>query len=176
MRAVVGGLLVGVWLVSAPVWATTEGDLGTPAPVAGPTVRYRDDKLSVDAHDVGLGALLKAIARESGAELVGAPRTERPVTVSFENIPLKEALERLVGAQNFTLKYQDGGALKAIELRGGQKAAEKAKAEPEKPTSQGNTTPPKGYAFYKAFNRSDPVPGFGDPKKALGHDEPRSEL
>jgi len=52
-----------------------------------PTVRYRNDKLSVDAHGVDLAAVLNAIARESGAELVGAPRAEQTITVAFDDVP-----------------------------------------------------------------------------------------
>ena len=172
MRAAVGGLMIGVWLAGVAGRATAETETKPPAAAAAtPTVHYRDDKVSVDARDVPIASVLEAIARESGAELVGTPRTEGTVTVHLEKVPLKEALERLVGAQNFTLKYQEGGALKAIELRGGQEAAEKPKPEAAAPTAQGNTTPPKWYAFYKTFDGRDPIPLSGDLKRALGRDE-----
>jgi len=170
MRALVGRLLVGVWLVSAGAWAAPEPEKPTP-PAAAPTVRFRNDKLSVDAHDVGLAVLLRAIAKESGAELVGAPRAERPLTISFDDIPIKEALERLVGEQNFTLKYDDQGKLKAIELRGGQEAAEVQKPVETAPTAVGNTEPPKWYAFYKAFDGRDHIPLSADLRKATGKEE-----
>lgn len=174
MRAVVGGLVVGVWLAAGVGHAAPEGEpRPAQAAAAAPTVRYQDDKVSVDARDVPVGAILTAIARESGAELVGAPRDDRTVTLHLDAVPLKEALERLVGEQNFTLKYQEGGALKAIELRGGREAAETPKHEPDKPTAQGNTTPPKWYAFFKAFDRGDVIPLSGDLKKALDRDEAR---
>jgi hypothetical protein len=168
MRVFVGGLLVGAWLVTATVWAAPEPDKASPP---APTVRYRNDKLSVDARGADLAAVLKAIAHESGAELVGAPRAEQTITVAFDDVPLKEALERLVGAQNFTLKYDEGGKLKAIELRGGQEAAEKPKPADTGPTAAGNTTPPKWYAFYKAFDRPDTIPLPPDLRKAFGKDE-----
>jgi hypothetical protein len=167
MRLLVGGLLAGMWLVIAPAWAAPETDKpSTPAP----TVRYRNDRVSLDVRDVGLDVLLKAIAKESGAELLGAARTERTVTIAFDDVPIKEALERLVGAQNFTLKYDDGGKLKAIELRGGQLAAEKPKPD-EAPTAEGNTTPPKWYAFYKLFDGRDPIPVHGLLREKFGKDE-----
>ena len=168
MRSLTGGLLIGVWLVCGPVWAAPEPEKPT-APA--PSVRYRNDKVSLDVRDVGLDVVLKAIAKESGAELVGAPRTDRTITIALQEAPMAEALERLVGAQNFTLKYDEGGKLKVIELRGDQLAAEKPKPVEPGPTAEGNTTPPKWYAFYKAFDRSETFPISGDLRKATGREE-----
>lgn len=165
MRPVVRGLLLGASVMIAAAGAAPE-----PGAKPAPVVRYRGDKVTVDLHDAALDVVLKAIATESGAELVGAPRSAQTVTMAFEDVPLKEALERLVGAQNFTLKYEEGGKLKAIELRGGQEAARAHKPD-EAPTAEGNTTPPKWYAFYKAFDRAETVPLSGDLKKAFGKDE-----
>ena len=165
MRLVTGGFPVVALLICASAWAAPEAK-ESPAPV----VRYHDDKVSVDLHDAALDAVLKTLATESGAELVGTPRAERPVTMTFADVPLKEALERLVGAQNFTIKYDDAGKLKAIELRGGPEAPRARKPEAPSP-AEGNSTPPKWYAFYKAFDRPGTVPLSGDLKKALGKDE-----
>ena len=167
MRSFVGGLLVGMCLAGAPAWGAPEAAKpNAPAPA----VRYRNDKVTLDVHEVGLDAVLKAIARESGAELVGAVRTERTITIALDDVPIKEALERLVGAQNFTLKYDDGGKLKAIEMRGGQEAAEKPKPTVDVPP-EGDSTPPKEYAFWHAFDRADrTIPISGELRQRIGRD------
>ena len=176
MRIVARGLLAGVCLVmAASVWAATEPakpESGQAAPPA-PVVRYADDKLSVEAKGADPAVVLQAIARASGAELVGAPRGGQPLTVAFSDIPVKDALERLVGAQNFTLKYTENGKLKAIELRGGQEAAPPpTRPADDKPTAEGNTTPAKWRAFYKAFfDRPEMIPLSPDLQKALERDE-----
>jgi hypothetical protein len=134
-------------------------------------VRYRDDKLSLEARDVGLDVLLRAIAKESGAELVGAPRSDRAITITLDDAPVAEALERLVGAQNFTLKYDDGGKLRAIELRGGQEARLEPKPAGASAIDE-NTTPPKEMAFYKAvFDGAEPIAITGSLRLLLGRDE-----
>jgi hypothetical protein len=178
MRVLVAGLLVGFPLIAAAVSAAPAPEkpaAETPAAEkpAGkpPTVRYRDDKVSVDLHEASIDDVLHALAKESGAELIGATRAERPLTMSFDDVPVKEALERLVGAQNFTLKYDEGGKLRAIELRGGPEAAKPPKPG-EKTKSEGeNTTPAKQYAFFKAFDRSGTIPVTGELAKVLGRDE-----
>jgi type II secretory pathway component HofQ len=120
MRAFAVGLFLGILLVVAAASAAPEPEKASPK---APTVRYRNDKVSVDLHQASVEAVLQALAKESGAELVGSTRAEQPLTMSFEDVPVKEALERLVGAQNFTLKYDESGKLRAIELRGGPEAA-----------------------------------------------------
>src|SRR4029079_11729664 len=83
MLIVARGLLAGVCLVmAASVWAATEPakpESGQAAPPA-PVVRYADDKLSVEAKGADPAVVLQAIARASGAELVGAPRGGQPLT------------------------------------------------------------------------------------------------
>lgn len=168
MRVLAAGLLVGIHLVLTPAWAAPEAET---KPAKAPTVRYRDDKVSVDLHEASVEVVLQALAKESGAELVGSTRAEHPLTMSFQNVPLKEALERLVGAQNFTLKYDEHGKLRAIELRGGPEAAKPRK--PGEPTSYSgeDTSNPKHRAFFKPFDRRDTIPISGELKKKIGKDE-----
>ena len=192
MRVVAAGVLVGIHLVVASAWAAPEAAKETAPPAAKdgakeaakepakeaekpaakpPTVRYRDDKVSVDLDEAPVDAVLQALAKESGAELVGSTRAEHPLTMSFEDVPLKEALERLVGAQNFTLKYDEHGKLRAIELRGGPEA--KKPGKPAEPTTNyaEDTSNPKHRAFFKPFDRRDTIPISGDLKKRIGKDE-----
>jgi hypothetical protein len=167
MRALVGGIVVGFFLTVAPAWPAPETGKPDPKP---PSVRWHDDKISVDLHEASIESVLEAIAKASGAELIGSARSDKPLTMSFEDVPVKDALERLVGAQNFTLKYDDGGKLRAIELRGGPEAKKPPKpGEPEKEIE--NETPPKQYAFFKAFDRREMIPVTGELQKASGKDE-----
>ena len=103
MRALSGGLLLGVGLAVLPAWAATESAKpATPvtvtvpstapeaAPPAAPKVRYENDKVWVEARDADLGEILKALAKASGADLVGAPRAGGPVTITLEPTTLTD--------------------------------------------------------------------------------------
>jgi YD repeat-containing protein len=165
MPRAVRALLMALALAGGSALAAPE-----PAPEGSHVVRYRDDKLSVDLHDVSIATVMADVARESGAELVGTPREDRRLTLVFQDIPMKEALERLVGAQNFTLKYDDAGKLKAIELRGGQEARDLPKPATA-PVDE--KTAAKQYAFFKAFDTNEPIPLNGDLRQRLNENEAR---
>src|SRR5207249_4501690 len=87
-----------------------------------PEIEYRNDRLTLHAHDTPITAILDEVKRQSGAEVRGAPAVTS-VTVDLDAVPLREALERLLGPRSFTLTYGEHGRLKAIELRGGPQAA-----------------------------------------------------
>ena len=79
-------------------------------------VLYGNDRLSVHAERVPLHDVLEAFAKASGAEICGSPRESRDVTIEMKDVPLSEALRRLLGDQNFTLSYGEAGRLRALEL------------------------------------------------------------
>ena len=54
----------------------------------------------------------------------------RDVTAEFDDVPLAEALERLLGDQNFVLAYGRGDRLRAIKLLGGPLAPIKVAVTP----------------------------------------------
>lgn len=168
MRLLARALLAGAWLATGAGPAAAEPAAAAVAGSEALVVRYREDRVSLQAREAALDAVLRAIARESGAELVGAPREARTLTVAFTDVPVKEALERLVGAQNFALKYGDDGRLKAIELGGGRAVAP---ARPPAGAETENATPAKWYAFYKAFDRGGPIRLTGELREAIGKDE-----
>jgi len=84
-----------------------------------PTVAYVDDRLTLRADAVPVGDVLAAFAKASGAEIRGNPQPGRTVTADFDRVPLTDGLQRVLGEQNFTLRYGDGGKLRAVVLRGG---------------------------------------------------------
>jgi hypothetical protein len=96
-------------------------------------VEYARDALTVRLTKAPLGEVLAEIGRQSGAEIHGQPRDVRELTVTFEAVPLPEALHRLLGDQNFALVYGDGGRLRAVKLLGGPQAPAAAPAPPSPP-------------------------------------------
>ena len=104
---------------------------------------YRSDRLSVRLEKVPLEEVLAELGRVSGAEIHGAPREPRAITAQFDDVPLLEALFRLIGDQNFMLSYGEGDRLRTIELFGGPQ-------EPRDATS----TSPDGRAADATSSRS----------------------
>ena len=108
-----GPLVVAVTLLSA-------GSLAAPEPCV---VAYDDGRLTLHAEKVPLADVVREIGRQSGAEIVGKVRKPREVTRQFDRVPLFDALVRLLGEQNFTLRYGSEGKLRTISLLGEPLAA-----------------------------------------------------
>ena len=81
-------------------------------------IRYDKDLLTV--HVVGAPVLdvLAEVGRQSGADIRGTARNGADITAQFDDVPLAQALVRVLGDQNFALIYGSGG-LRAIRLLGG---------------------------------------------------------
>jgi hypothetical protein len=93
----------------------------TPGMVAAeprPDVRYQDGRLSVHVNDVPLDNLLDVVREETGLAFRGEVRDWRKVNKQFEGVPLPEALGRILGRQNFILRYGADGQPKVVELQG----------------------------------------------------------
>jgi len=86
------------------------------APAGG--VRYRDDRMSVDLQGVPLADVIDELGRQSGAAIRGNVCRSRELSLTFDEVPLPQALERVLGEQNFTLRYGSGGQLEAVDLLG----------------------------------------------------------
>ena len=100
------GLAVVLALLGRGGWAV-------PVPVA-----YDADRLSVHVDQAPLGDVIERVGRATGAEIRGEVLEPHDLTVHFDGMPLAYALHRLLGGQNFALKYGPGGRLRAIELLG----------------------------------------------------------
>ena len=85
----------------------------------GRIIRYASDKLTVELSQMALGDVLQEVGRQAGADIQGGLRTPRDVSAQFEDVPLPEALHRLLGEQNFALVYGEGGRLRTVKLLGG---------------------------------------------------------
>jgi len=89
------------------------------APAGERVIQYGKDRLTVHLTKVQVSEVLEEIGRQSGAEIKGELRSPHEVSAEFDDVPLPEALHRLLGDQNFALVYANGGGLKAVKLLGG---------------------------------------------------------
>lgn len=145
---------------------TPEG--AKPAPEKPPgVVRYANDKVTIDVKDMAAAALVDEIARQAGAKVTGSVDTVAPVTANWTDLPLKDALEHVLGQQNFTLTYSEEGALRAIQLRGGQQQ-QQVVAGPGDVKEGENRITTSEYALFKAFDIREPIPVEGAVAKRLG--------
>ena len=101
--------------------ALSAGPLAAGEPTC--VVAYDADRLTVHAKRVPLADVVREIGRQSGAEIVGDVRKPRDVSRDFDRAPLVDALARLLGEQNFTLRYGPEGKLRTIALLGEPLAA-----------------------------------------------------
>jgi hypothetical protein len=163
--------LLALLLVAATARVTGAGTEGAP-----PRVEYADDRLTVQAEQVEIGEVLAAVARATAAEVRGSPLGPRRVTADFEHVPLSAALQRLLGEQNFTLRYREGGRLRTIVLRGGPEApvpppppAALAVA-PVPPAVPPPASPPTTILLPPRFANHRPIPVSERLKEILGSD------
>jgi hypothetical protein len=159
---------VGAWILG--LVATFGTDAGAQAPNQAPArvIAYRDDRLTVDLVKVPLGDVLAEIARQTDAEIRGELREPRDVTVRFEDVPLPDALDRLLGTQNYALIYGQDGSLRAIPLLGGSTVGS-APSFSLRPASAGRAStvvPPPGLAALLA----EEIPISGPVAEKLGSD------
>jgi hypothetical protein len=141
-------------------------------PVAPPgrVIRYGDDTLTVHLSGVPLSEVLDELGRQSGAEIRGTVRDPRDVTAQFEDVPLPDALHRLLGTQNFALVYADQGRLRAVKLLGGPQAVLPKVAQPKPVTA---TTVPAApqvspAAVMGILESHAPIPLSGRLAQAIG--------
>ena len=132
-------------------------------------VQYAKDALTVRVTRVPVDEILGQLGKQSGAEIRGEVRDRHEITAEFEDVPLPEALHRLLGEQNFALIYGDGGRLKTVRLLGGPLAPPPPSAAP--PTASSVPSPPASLpALVGLFEAHAPVPVQGRLSQALGTD------
>lgn len=85
------------------------------AGAAEPVVHYRAGRVTVHVQGMSLAAVLQAIGRDSGA-LVRGEIPRRDVTADLDDVPLDDALGRLLGRDSFALTYARDGRLRSIDL------------------------------------------------------------
>jgi len=139
-------------------------------------VVVRDGTVTARLERAPLADVVSAIAEQTGAKLRGELLAPRPVTLELQAVPVAEALERLLGVQNFTLTYRSDGHLKRITL--GREAARGHGVDPHAP-ARGGTTPMPSAESQEATRRvaeyvrsNETVPVGGRLGRALGTDMP----
>src|SRR5690348_3648751 len=113
-RVGIGLLAMALGCLAGSVWAAD-------AP-ARHVLSYRNDHLSLRVAGAPLEQIVAEIGEASGAHVSGALRAPRDVSAEFDDVPPEEALHRLLGDQNFVLKYGRDDHLRTIKLLGGPQA------------------------------------------------------
>jgi len=76
------------------------------------------DRVRATFREVPTSDVVDAIAAASGAEVVGGIERTDPVTIVLEDVPIDEALDRILGGQSFTIVYGGDGSIRRIRLLG----------------------------------------------------------
>lgn len=90
--------------------------MGVAALLLVAAVTWADGLVSADFQRVPLEEAIAALARETGVEFRGELQDRRDVTVRFERARFGDVVDRLVGAQNFTITYDATGNPRRVEL------------------------------------------------------------
>jgi hypothetical protein len=138
--------------------------LAEPPPPSDRAVRYADDKLTIRVQGMPAEALVAEIAKQAGAKVTGTVGKATPITADWTALPVKDALEQILGPQNFTLTYGEKGELRVIALRGGQQ--EGTPKPPAEDTKNRDTSAET--ALFKTFDIRDQIPIDGAVAKRLG--------
>jgi hypothetical protein len=85
-------------------------------------VRFEHDRVTARFDAMPVGDAIQALAAATGGEVHGGVVAQRDVTLELHEVTLEEALGRLLGQQSFTVRYGEGGRVKAIVLKGGPEA------------------------------------------------------
>ncbi len=68
-------------------------------------IQFANDLLSVKLQDVSLREVLQEIARQGGLTLVPSGSLEYRITAEFHQLPLEEALRRILRQRSFAVEY-----------------------------------------------------------------------
>ena len=93
------------------------------AAIAGESIRYEGDQLTVHVVSMPIGEVLAELGRQTHATVRGNLIEGGPVTADFDRVPLPEALDRLFGRQTFALIYGKDGRPRTIQLLGSSSEA-----------------------------------------------------
>jgi hypothetical protein len=81
-------------------------------------VRYEEERLTVDIDRVPLDQVMAEFEGVTGIAIRGELRDTHEISKRFDRLPLGEALERLLGQQNFAVRYDAAGRPTVVELYG----------------------------------------------------------
>lgn len=122
----------------------------------GQLLEIDGDRVTARLVEVPPTRVLALVETATGAQVRGALTEQaKPVSVDFADVPLGEALARLLGGQNFTLVYADDGRLRRLTLLGGVSTEAVAAIEPPPPVVP---PPPVAPSPHALLNRSVALP------------------
>jgi hypothetical protein len=154
----------------AALWASAHAATDAEA------LRYDKGAVSGTLDAVPADEAVESLATATGARLEGTVIAPKPVTASFRNESIEGALARILGQQNFTVRYGSEDRVKSITLLGGPAAAKPAPAPPAatEPSVEAKT-PSAGYGFpvelSRALQRHRPLPLPDVLAKSMGVEE-----
>lgn len=131
-------------------------------------VEYRDGRLTVDATKFPTMLLLARIGDATGAWIRGEVHDPPTVTISLRDTPVRQAIDRIVGRTNFTLRYGTDGTLRGISLRGLPSAAPPPPPPAPAPPAPGNRL--ALLRLHRVWKASPPVALPGALARVLGTD------
>lgn len=155
-----GGLVLAVALAVG---------LGAEEPPAR-VIRVEGDALSVRLQKVPVAEVLDEVRRQTGAQLRGSLRAPRDVSAEFDAVPLAEALQRLLGTENFALVYGHAGELRAIKLLPGPSAPGTSGVAVAQTMTTTTLAQPGGPGLLVLLDRHLPIPLSGRLSQVLGTD------
>lgn len=82
-------------------------------------VTYQAGRVSIVANGEPLSMILARLADASGMELRGSLPSDPPTTVRFSDVPIETAVERLLGGNNYTMRFGADDTPLWLTLRGG---------------------------------------------------------
>ena len=103
------------------------------------TVRCDAGRLTLHAAKTPIGAVLSDVARACGATIRGTP-VQRDVSADLDDVPVDEALVRLLGKDNVALTYGADGRLRTIALLGAARAPSAWPPLASVPSSEANAS------------------------------------
>jgi len=137
-----------------------------PAAAAPASLAYANGRVTGRLDDVPAGEAIAALVSATGARLEGTIIDDQPIKATFRSESLEGTLTRILGEQNFTVRYGSGDTVKSITLLGGPAAtppptlAPVAEAPVEPPPEP--EKPSEGYGFpvelSRALERHRPLP------------------
>jgi len=72
-------------------------------------LRVEANRVSLDAQDASLRAILEEIGKKMDLEVLGEIPAKEAITAEFHNLPLEQALQRLSSNFGYQMKWEEGG-------------------------------------------------------------------
>lgn len=155
--------MLAMLLVAASVAAAEPVAELPPAAHAPASFTVRGGRITAELQGVPRDEALRELATTLGADVWGEVQNPVPVSHRFDEASVARTLDRLLGAQNFILRYDGDGRLARIELLG--LALPRATPNGSRPGQRGRPA-----TFDQLLARHRPVPVTGNLRTAARRD------